>query len=598
MIVQQYSVNQNPIQTLLTWIQTGEIAIPEIQRPFVWDATKVRNLLDSLYCGYPIGYLITWRNPDVRLKDGSISTGKRILIDGQQRVMGLMTALQGKKIVTKEYKKTQIRIAFHPQKRRFEVSNPAIEKDKAWIPDITKVFAPGFKTRQAVDEYAKRNSIEDKDSIDESIESLKGIVNNPIGLIEINANLDIETVTEIFIRINSAGTPLSQADFAMSKIAANETYNGHILRKAIDYFCHLAVAPEFYDQLIESDKAFTTTAYFQKMAWLRNENDEIYDPSYTDMLRVAFTSEFKRGRLDALVALLSGRNFETREYEERIAEESFDQLGTGVLNFMNETHFKRFVMILRSAGFVDSSLIRSQNAVNFAYIVYLHLRQKGYPAVKIESYVRRWFVLSMLGGRYSGNPEGQFDQDIRQINEIGFEEYLQKVENADLSDAFWTFGLPQQLNTSVVTNPSFKVFLAAQVKLQDHGFLSKDITVHDLIVHKGDYHHIFPRDYLKKQGLSRSQYNQVANYVMTQSEINIAIGKKPPSEYFQQAFDQCNGGGLKYGGITKKEDLIKNLSMNSIPYDSELLMFENYSSFLDKRRSLMSDKVKEYYQSL
>lgn len=598
MIVQQYSVNQNPIQTLLTWIQTGEIAIPEIQRPFVWDATKVRNLMDSLYRGYPIGYLIIWRNPDVRLKDGSKSIGKRILIDGQQRAMALMTALQGRMIVTKEYQKAHIRIAFHPLERRFEVSNPAIEKDKAWIPDITHVFAPGFKTRQAVDEYANRNNIEEKDSIDESIESLKGIVNNPIGLIEINADLDIETVTEIFIRINAAGVPLSQADFAMSKIAANETYNGHILRKAIDYFCHLAVAPEFYDQLVEADKAFTTTTYFQKMAWLRSENDEIYDPSYTDMLRVAFTSEFKRGRLDALVALLSGRNFETREYEEQIAEESFNRLGNSVLRFMNETHFKRFVMILRSAGFVDASLIRSQNAVNFSYIVYLHLREKGCPSAKIESFVRRWFVLSMLGGRYSGNPEGQFDQDIRQINDIGFEQYLQKVENAELSDAFWEFALPQQLTTPLVTNPSFKVFLAAQVKLQDHGFLSKEITVHDLIVHKGDYHHIFPRDYLKRNGLSRSQYNQVANYAMTQSEINIAIGNKAPSEYFQQIFYQCNGGGLKYGGITKKEDLIANLEMNCIPYDLELLRLENYGAFLEKRRSLMSNKVKDYYSKL
>ena len=98
---------------------------------------------------------------------------------------------------------------------------------------------------KAVDEYCLRNNINNKDKIHESLESLKGIVNNPIGLIELNSNLDIETVTEIFIRINSAGVVLSQADFAMSKIAVNETYGENALRKAIDYFCHLAVAPEF-----------------------------------------------------------------------------------------------------------------------------------------------------------------------------------------------------------------------------------------------------------------------------------------------------------------------------------------------------------------
>ena len=137
MIIQQYSVNQHPIQTLLTWVQSGEIAIPEIQRPFVWNATKVRDLMDSLYRGYPVGYLIAWRNPNVKLKDGSISTGKRILIDGQQRVTALMAALLGEQVINKSYRKGRIVIAFHPIERKFEVSNPAIQKDKTWIADIS-----------------------------------------------------------------------------------------------------------------------------------------------------------------------------------------------------------------------------------------------------------------------------------------------------------------------------------------------------------------------------------------------------------------------------------------------------------------------------
>ena len=86
MSAQKYSVNQHLIETLLTWVKSGEIAIPEIQRPFVWDATKVRDLMDSLYQGFPVGYIIAWRNPTVKLKDGSLAEGKKILIDGQQRV--------------------------------------------------------------------------------------------------------------------------------------------------------------------------------------------------------------------------------------------------------------------------------------------------------------------------------------------------------------------------------------------------------------------------------------------------------------------------------------------------------------------------------
>ena len=129
--MQKYSVNQHLIETLLSWVKSGEIAIPEIQRPFVWDASKVRDLLDSLYQGFPVGYIIIWKNPDVRLKDGSISSGKKVLIDGQQRITALSAALVGQEVVNKDYRTVRIRIAFNPMKERFEVTNPAIEKDKA-----------------------------------------------------------------------------------------------------------------------------------------------------------------------------------------------------------------------------------------------------------------------------------------------------------------------------------------------------------------------------------------------------------------------------------------------------------------------------------
>ena len=255
-------------------------------------------------------------------------------------------------------------------------------------------------------------------------------------------------------------------------------------------------------------------------------------------------------------------------------------------------------MILRSAGFVDSSMIRSQNAINFSYILYLTLReQKEHPAI-IESLVRKWFVLSVLTSRYSGSPESQFDFDISRIVELGASTYIQNVINAELSDAFWEFGLPQQMITSVASSPSFNVFLAAQVKLQDKGFLSKDILVQDLITHRGDVHHIFPREYLKKYGFKRGRYNQIANYVMTQSEINIAIGAKPPIRYMGEVFEQCNGGGMKYGGITDKNDLLENLKMNCIPEEIVKTDVDKYDIFLEKRRQLMSQKIKKYFSLL
>src|SRR5210317_2016263 len=101
----KYSVTQHLIETTLSWVKSGEIAIPEIQRPFVWDASKVRDLMDSLYQGYPIGYLIAWRNPNVKLKDGTTSEGKKVLIDGQQRVTALTAAVLGQYIVDQDYRR-------------------------------------------------------------------------------------------------------------------------------------------------------------------------------------------------------------------------------------------------------------------------------------------------------------------------------------------------------------------------------------------------------------------------------------------------------------------------------------------------------------
>jgi hypothetical protein len=334
------------------------------------------------------------------------------------------------------------------------------------------------------------------------------------------------------------------------------------------------------------------------MAWLRHENDDLYDPSYTDLLRVAFTSEFNRGKLSDLVSLLSGRNFETRTFEEEIAEQSFRRLEQGILNFMNETNFKRFIMIIKSAGFIVPTLIRSQNALNFAYIIYLKLKSYNYEPALIGKYVPKWFVLSMLTGRYSGSPESIIDYDIRQISAENFESYLDLLERSSLGDSFWEVSLVQSLNTSGINSPFFNVFLAAQVKANDKGFLSRDITVKDLIIHKGDIHHIFPSDYLKKKGLQRWQYNQIANYVFMQSEINIRIGNKAPNVYFNSLLQQCETKELQYGGIDTMEELTCNLKSNCIPNEVFTYTIENYDQFLLERRRLMALKMRGYYYSL
>ena len=394
----QFDVNSTSVENIISSIKAGEIAIPEIQRPFVWDATKVRDLMDSLYKGFPVGYIIVWKNPDIRLKDGKVSAGKKILIDGQQRITAIQAAVVGQEVVDSSYKKKRITIAFNPNDEVFEVCNPAIEKDSKWIPDISAVFDVGFDAWEFVNRYCETNGMAGKQSeINKTLMRLMSIKGINLGVTELSQALTIDEVTNIFIRINSQGVVLSQADFAMSKISSDDRYGGNETRKMIDYFCHFMQRPADYDMIVANDKEFAKSEALQKIKWVTKEQEDIYVPSYTDVLRVSFTHVFQRGKIADLVNLLSGRNFETRENLEIIAEDSFRKLREGVEAFVNETNFKRYLMIVQSTGIVDSSLVRSKNVLNFGYILYLSLKDRGmhlYLQDLSNSHMGDWCIMA------------------------------------------------------------------------------------------------------------------------------------------------------------------------------------------------------------
>ena len=596
--MQSYHVQQYRIYQILSDIQKWEIVIPEIQRPFVWDSTKVRNLMDSLYRWYPIGYIVAWKNPNVRLKDGTISQWKSVLIDWQQRITALRAAILWEQIVDKDYRKKRIIIAFNPLEERFETMTPAIEKDIKWIKDISLILSnQSINLFSIIDEYCLLNPDIERTMIQARIQKLLEIQQTEIWYILLDSDLDIETVTDIFIRINSAWVVLDQADFAMSKIASSGDF-GVNLRKCIDYFCHLAREPKFFDQIREVDVEFRSTEYFQKISWLKDETDDLYNPDYSDILRVAFTKEFGRWKMSELVSLLSWRNFETRTNEQEIIEKSFAILQKWILSFVNETNFKRFIMILRSAGFIDSSMISSQNVINFAYILYLKLRDLGEDPHSIEKYVKKWFVLSILTWRYSGSPESKFDFDIKRITADWIKNHLESVEVSELSSGFWEFGLVKELDKAIISSPYLNVFWASQIFFGDKGFLSKDISVWNMIAHRGDIHHLFPKEYLRQKYDSRWDYNQIANFVYLQQEINIKIGKKAPNNYFSEILSQCNDGEVKYWWITDMCTLSMNLEQNCIPESIFEMTLDNYPQFLEERRKLMAQKIEKYYKAL
>jgi hypothetical protein len=154
------------------------------------------------------------------------------------------------------------------------------------------------------------------------------------------------------------------------------------------------------------------------------------------------------------------------------------------------------------------------------------------------------------------------------------------------------------MDTSSSTSPFFHCYRAAQVKLGDLGFLSRDITVRDLLLNRSDVHHVFPRNHLKKKGLARGRYNQIANFVVAQSEINIAVGDRDPKTYFKELAEQCAGGSKKYGGITKRKEMEENFLMSCLPVELLDGGFTDYDEFLKERRKLMAQKIKTWFSSL
>ena len=595
-----FEVNSVKINTLLSYIDDGVIAIPEIQRPFVWDATKVRDLIDSLYKGYPVGYIITWKNPNVKLKDGTISEGKQILIDGQQRVTALSAAIRGNEVLNSQYKKKRIKIAFNIKNETFAVSTPAHEKSSEWISDISFLMNnKNLDTFQFCTDYAEIANITPNE-VNQRLNKLNEILNLGIGRIELSSKIDIDTVTEIFVRINSKGVPLSQADFALSKISVNEKYEGNDIRKVIDYFSHFLETPQDFDSIKNYDKEFASKEMFNKIAWASKYADNLYKPSYVDILRVAFTYKFRRGKLQDLVSLLSGRDFETREYKEEIIEKSFNDLYLGVKDFVNETNYKRYIMIIKSSGIINEDLIRSQNVLNFGYILYLLMKEKNYDANIIESCVRKWVVYSILTERYSGSPESWFDYDVKKLATCeNIPSYIEMQEEAELSESYWNKILVDKFNTSVTSSPYWRIFVVSQIKLLNRAFLSRSMTVRDLVEQRGDVHHIFPKDYLIKSGINTmQQYNQIANYTYLQQEINIQISNLPPIKYFDKLEQQVNGESAVFGCIDNKADLIKNLNENAIPESVMHMTYDNFDEFLSQRRVLMAKKVKDYFYSL
>ena len=587
-----YKITQYSVNTILGFVESSQIAIPEIQRPFVWKPKEVKDLIDSLYQGYPIGYLIVWQNSQVRVRGFGKGGTKKILIDGQQRVTALMAALLGREVLDDHYRSQRIRIAFNPlaeeDQESFVICDESIEKDPLWISDISVLFRRNFSYRKFESDYMKANPGKDFTNLEKSIDTLRDITKHQVGVIELSFLLDIDVVSEIFIRINLQGKPLNQEDFVMSKISVNEQYNGDYIRNTIDYFCHLLKDPSFYQVISANEKEFMKSDYGRQLSWMPKAEDYLYVPSYADVLKVVSIASFGRSKAGDLVALLSGRTGKRGEVSKKLAKDSFNRLSKGILAFVSEDCFKGFQKALIQAGYCCDRLLYSQSVLNYCYAMYLMMTFEGLAEEKKASLIGKWMTMVLTTGHYQGSPDSTVMRDAAAITEQGFEAYLSSLEESLMDAEFYADILPGKFRSTTVRTAPFLAYIASLCARGVHGLYSKEDTISSLYRDKAESYQILSKGFLGKCGFSsREMYGQVANITYISKDVKAVVKRQAPSDY-KEALEKAIGKeliktSLQEHGLT---DALFSVDKKSV----EL--------FFTQRRKQMAKQLQTYYKSL
>lgn len=572
---------------LLHYIEIGDIGLPDIQRPFVWSNTKVRDLFDSMYRGFPVGYLLFWENGEmsntkqIGITEKQHTTPARLIVDGQQRLTSLYAVLKGKKVRDEDYKERHIEIAFHPRDGKFEVTDAAIRKDPEWIPNISDIWISGGGSFKVIKEYlakiSQKTTVSDEDEaiISSNIDRLYDLANYPFTALEIASTVDEEQVADIFVRINSEGVKLNQADFILTLLSVFWEEG----RKDLEFFCWKSrKVPEPGDP--------------------PSPFNYLIQPDPDQLLRVSVAIGFKRGRLKSVYHVLRGKDLDTGEFSSECRETQFSILKRAQENVLNLTHWDQFLKALIGAGFRTGELISSQNTVVYAYAFYLIGKiEHKIPEHILQKLIGRWFFASSLTGRYTASPESTMDQDLNRIKDKrDADSYIQAINEmmmSQLTNDFWEITLPNNLNNSSARSPELFAYIAAQNKLNAPVLFSRkripELLDPALKTKKKalERHHLFPRAWLEKQKISDlKQINQIANFALLEWPDNIEIRDAPPYEYLPLIKDRF------------KEDMDlwnQMMTTHALPEGWEHM---NYDTFLEERRKLMSGVIRRGFDAL
>lgn len=568
--------------SLVKYIGLGEIGLPDIQRPFVWKNAKVRDLFDSMYRGYPVGYLLFWQNAlaaDSRTigVEAKQKPPRLVIVDGQQRLTSLYAVIKGIQVLRQNFEHESIQIAFNPLEEKFEVIDAAIRRDKSYLPDISRLWSEQTDLFEVVDEYlsgltaTREVSEEENKRIKKAITKLQGLLSFPFTALELDANISEEGVSDVFVRINSKGTPLQEADFILTLMSVFWDEG----RAELEKFCREARKP--------SKGQASPFNYF-------------IEPSPNQLLRVSVGLAFKRARLKYVYSILRGKDLETEKFSEERRVEQFEVLKKAQKEVLNLQHWHDFMACIRQAGFRSGAMISSANNLLFAYLLYLMGRTEYHvPEFELRGVIARWFFMSSVTGRYTGSPESALEFDLARFREVsGAEEYVQTLNQIceiTLTSDFWSVTLPNDQATSSPRSPSLFAFQAAQVILDARVLFSKakvaDLLDPALNAHRSavERHHLFPKGYLKALGVSEVRdTNQIANYALVEWGDNTKISNRSPLEYLpemQQRVDPAELGRMYH--------------WHALPNGWESM---EYKAFLEARRDKMAQIIREGFEAL
>ena len=518
------------LKKLVEDISMGEIGLPDIQRPFVWSMTKVRDLFDSMYRGFPIGYLLFWENgsSDTHRTIGAgpkQKVARLLIVDGQQRLTSLYAVMKAVPVITKDFKSQRIKIAFHPLSEKFEVSNAAIEKDAEWIPDISILWQPDTKPhafkRKFLEKLGKRRplTVEEEDIIHERIDRLIKLEEYPLTALEISSSVDEDKVSEIFVRINSKGEALNQANFILTLMSVFWDEG----RKELEEFCRRSKAPS-------PDGSPSPFNHYLR-------------PNPDQLLRVSVALGFRRARLEHVYSLLRGKDLETRQFSDEQRVKQFALLQEAQAYTLDLQNWHEFFKVLKRAGYPSDQLISSQMAVLYTYALWLiGKRDFKVDLYRLREVMARWFFMATLTGRYTSSPEARFEQDMALLRSADtaddFVRILDEQINAVLTKDYWEVTLPNELETAAARNTAQFAYYAA-LCLSEARVLYSKMKVSELLdpTTKAkktalERHHLFPRKYLQRIGVREKRLiNQVANYALVEWSDNIKISDRAPSDY-------------------------------------------------------------------